>query len=384
MKLILDRKKILESLAKVTSLVEKRNILPILDMVKITIKDQIATLTTTDLDLTCQDSFQLEDFNDELEFLLPVHPFFEIIKKLTNYNKVELDLEKLDSGKVEIVAGASEVTIPALTTEEFPSFEPLEEEIILIKVIDLKELLGKTKHAISGGEMRYYLNGINFSTDESHLIAAATDVHRMAIVKRDKPDGLVIEEGLLIPKKAINEILKLIETLPDKDFVPFQFNENSISVKINNTVLTSKLLNGKFPNYQAIFNLETKVKIFIPLEEFVKALELVSTISDNKIKIVSIVLINNLLTVSLENTKEGRGAKAKQEMIVELEDLRGQETEVKIALFLNSKYLLELLAVASGPRISLSFARLGGPVLVKDEGDDLATFILMPLQLETY
>jgi DNA polymerase-3 subunit beta len=383
MQLLLDRKQFLESLSKVSSLVEKRNLLPILDMVKITINNKRVTLTTTDLDVTCQDSFNLEEFDEDLDFLVPLHPLFEITKKLSNYEKIAINLTDLERGQIEILAGPSQVTISTMSTEEFPSFEPILEEKVAIPVRTIRELFNKTKHAISGGEMRYYLNGIHLDTDDLYLNAAATDVHRLAIVQRNKPENLELTSGILIPKKAALEILKLLDTLKEEDFFNLQVNDTKLAVEINNSHLTTKLLNGQFPNYKSVFNLKPYLQILVPLEEFVRALELVSAIADTKVKIVKLTLVNNLLTVSLENSKDGRGSRALQELIVEAKYLDARpEAEINLSLLLNAKYLLDLLDLAQGTKIAFLFSGFNSPLLVKDEIDDLSLFVLMPMQLD--
>jgi DNA polymerase-3 subunit beta len=387
MNIVIDRKKLLESITRVYAIVEKRNIMQILEHVKIDINHDSISFTTTDLDITVQDSFPIE-FDGETSFTVAVQPLYDITKKLSNTDVIEFNLTLVDEGKIEISAGHSKITIPCLNPHEFPSFEHLVDfKTFEIASGDLRRIFLKTKHAMASGDMRYYLNGINLSTTDDTLTAAATDVHRLAISSVSKPHDLDIPNGVIVPKKTVTEIIKLTELMNDSDKLTVYVTENRISLKVHNTTLISKLINGKYPNYSSIFSIKPDKTFSVEIKELANAVELVSAIAEGKIKIVNMKLFGNVLTVSADNTKDGKCATAQQELIVEANSLdeygeiiEGKEFE--ISFLLNAKYLLDVLSIGTGPRMHFKMSGPSAPVVVKDAADQNSTYVLMPMQLD--
>lgn len=387
MNIVIDRKKLLESITRVHAIVEKRNIMPILEHVKIDITHDSISFTTTDLDITVQDSFQI-DFDSEISFTVAVQPIYDITKKLSNNDVLEFNLGCVADGQIEISAGHSKITIPCLDPHEFPSFEQLTDfKTFEIASGDLRKIFLKTRHAMASGDMRYYLNGINVSTKDDILTAAATDVHRLALSSIQKPDDLDVPNGIIIPKKTIAEIIKLTELLNDLDKLTIQITENRISLKVYNTVLISKLINGKYPNYSSIFSIKPDKFFSVDVKELSNAVELVSAISEGKIKIITVSLLVNLLTVSADNTKDGKGSTAQQEITVESSlldefDNPVESDNIAITFLLNAKYLLDALATSTGPRVHFRLSGPSAPIVIKDAADQNSTYVLMPMQLE--
>lgn len=382
MKIIIERKKLLDSIVKVHAIVEKRNIMPILEHVKIDINSNSIFFTTTDLDVTVRDSFHI-NYEGEISFTVAVQPLYDITKKLNNNDILEFNLAEVENGRIEISAGQGKITIPCLNSYEFPSFEILTDySSFEIGNSDLRRLLLKTKHAMASGEMRYYLNGINLKTENDLLISAATDVHRLAMSSVTKPDDLFIPEGFIIPKKTVNEIIKLTESLKDEDKVTINISENRISLQIHNTILISKLIHGKYPNYSSIFAIQPDRRISVDVKELANAVELVSAIADGKIKIVTIHVNNHSLIVSADSSKDGKHSTAQQEINVESTFFKNDIPEEPISFMLNAKYLLDVLSISIGPRIHLNISTPTAPVIIKDMADSDSTYVLMPMQLE--
>lgn len=391
MKIIIERKKLLESITRVHAIVEKRNIMPILEHVKIDITQNIIFFTTTDLDVTVRDSFRVE-YDGDISFTVPVQPLHDITKKLSNSDVIELNLNDVDNGKIEISAGHGKVTIPCLNPQEFPSFETLVDFTTFeITSNEFRKILTKTKHAMASGEMRYYLNGINLKTDENDLLtAAATDVHRLAISSIQKPQNLNVPDGVILPKKTVSEILKLTDILNDSDKIMIDISENRISLQVNNTTLVSKLIHGKYPNYSSIFAITPTKRFSVDIKELTSAVDLVSAISDGKIKIVNVSVLNNILTVSADSNKDGKHSTAQQEIEIEafsidengnVQELN--EESMQISFMLNAKYLLDVLSISDGPRVHIDLSSATAPIIVKDMADANSTYVLMPMQLET-
>ena len=389
MKIILERKKLLESIARVQAVVEKRNIMAILEHVKIDIADGLISFTTTDLDVTVRDEFPIE-FSGEISFTVAVQQLYDIIKKLSKNEFVEIELGGVENGQIDISAGQVKVTIPCLNPHEFPSFETLSEfKSFSIQSCDLRKIFHKTKHAMSSGEMRYYLNGINLKTENDQLIGAATDVHRLAISSVTKPSDLDLVDGIIIPKKTVNEIIKMTEQVKDDQLLSINLSDNRISLQINNTTLISKLINAKYPNYSTIFDMKPDKRFSVDITELENAVELASAIADGKVKIVNLNLMGNILTVSSDSNKDGKHATARQEIIVEgsFIDAGGNVLESdsipEISFMLNSKYLLDVLGIAVGPRVHFNISGTAAPVIINDTADPHSKYILMPMQIDT-
>ncbi len=391
MNIVIERKKLLESITRVHAIVEKRNIMPILEHVKIDISNNNISFTTTDLDITVQDTFGIS-FDGDVSFTVAVQPLYDITKKLSNNDVIEFDLSLVDEGKIEISAGHSKITIPCLNSHEFPSFETLTDcKTFEVPSCDLRKLFLKIKHAMASGDMRYYLNGININTnDDNTLTAAATDIHRLAISSIQTPEHLDIPNGVIIPKKTVSEIIKLTEQLDDKEKLFIHMTENRISLKVNNTTLVSKLINGKYPNYNSIFSIKPDKRLSVDVKELSNAIELVSAIAEGKIKIINFNLLGNILTVSSDNTKDGKASKACQEIFVESNfidefdnPIESSDEEISMSFLLNSKYPLDVLSICTGPRIHCRMSSPSAPIIIKDMADPNSTYVLMPMQIET-
>ena len=389
MKIILERKKLLDSIARVQAVVEKRNIMPILEHVKIDIGHNLIVFTTTDLDVTVRDEFSV-DCSNEISFTVAVQQLYEIIKKLTKNEFIELNFDALENGQIEISAGQVNVTIPCLNPYEFPSFETLVDfKSFTISSCELRKIFLKTRHAMSSGEMRFYLNGIHLKTENNVLIAAATDVHRLAISSVTKPDNLELCEGIIVPKKTVNEILKMTDHLKDDEILSINLSNNRISLQINNTTLISKLINAKYPNYSGIFEIKPNKRFSIDITELENAVELASAIADGKVKVVNLSLSGNLLTVSSDSNRGGKHSAARQEIVVEASAINEfgdaiDSDEVPTATFmLNSKYLLDVLGITIGPRVHFNISSSSAPVIIYDTADLTSKYILMPMQIDT-
>ena len=392
MQITLEREKLLKSIAKVHSIVEKRNIMPILEHVKMDFSDNKLTLTTTDMDITVQDSFDLEE-DMQIAFTISVQQIFDITKRLQNCREIEFDMSYITEGKLEMKAGSSKFSLPCLSVEEFPSFEEMKDQVSFsVKSSDLKTILSKTKHAMSSGESRYYLNGVFLHIEQQRLIAAATDVHRLAVASIDISGEL--DEGIILPKKTVTEIIKLADSVTSDCMLPISINENKIQIAFGSTILTSRLISGKYPNYSSIFNVKMDKRISIDADELARAIELVSTVVEGKTKVVKLHLQNNNLSVSIDSTthkSEGKIAVAIQSLnvdtyFIDQNDENGarvhDEDNVEITVLLNGKYLLDVLNIVTGPRVHFNVSTATAPIIIKDTAENNCTYVLMPMQLE--
>ena len=237
---------------------------------------------------------------------------------------------------------------------------------------DMKNLIDNTKFAISLEETRYYLNGIYVHQDEENknfLKGVATDGHRLAQVKLKLPEGADGIPSIIIPRKTVNELRKLLEET-DGDIL-VKVSKNKIKFTVNNCILTSKLIDGTFPDYQRVIPQENKNKLEVLTKDFKDAVDRVSTISIEKTRAVKLEINNNSLILKVNNSEIGN---AIEELTVEF----GGE---KLEIGFNSKYLLDITNQIQGDKINFSLSDSSSPALITDEQQEGTIFVLMPMRV---
>ena len=254
MKITIDRAALLKPLAHVQSVVERRNTIPVLANVLINASDGQMSLTATDMDMDVVETVGCS-VAEPGTTTVPAHTLYEIARKLPDGAEVELSVAG-DSNRMAIRAGRSNFSLPTLAVEDFPALtgDELPTSFVL-SAADAKTLIDRTRFAISTEETRYYLNGIFLHETKANempvLRAVATDGHRLARVQMPLPDGAAGMPSIIVPRKAVTEIRKLLEET-DGD-VKITLGENKLRCSFENTVLTTELIDGTFPDYERIF-----------------------------------------------------------------------------------------------------------------------------------
>lgn len=391
MHIIIDKEKIVSSLAKVQSIVERRSALPILEHVRVRIAEGSITLTTTDMDIMVSDAFPV---NSELvcSFTTPVQPLYEIVRKLYGCEQITIDFNEEES-LLTITGGAGRFNLSCLSDDGFPSFDEtlIDEVTLTLPAESLHSLLFQTRHAISSGETRYYLNGAYFhQKDPNHLTVVATDAHRLAkseldlanlsglSVGIDEPSGtldipLTSVPSVIIPRKTVLELIKLLEANKGTQ-VNLWVSERKIKVKIGNTIIISKLIEAKFPDYQApLSQITSGREVVIKVKELIKAIDLVVSVLEDKVKKVKLKFEKNELTISVEN-QISHHASGIQRVPIKYDD-------DKIEILLNAKYLTDCLAVIRGENALITLNSSTHPMIIKDREEGSSLYVLMPMQL---
>jgi len=252
MKLTIERAALLRSLNHVQSVVERRNTIPILSNVLIDAADGKLSLTTTDMDLAMVDSVAA-DITEAGSITTPAHTLYDIVRKLPDGAQIALDYDG-EAQKLSLASGRSRFVLACLPREEFPVMaEDDMPHTFQLSAEDLKNLIDKTRFAISTEETRFYLNGIFMHVPESDaqaLVAVATDGHRLARVRLALPDGAAGIPGVIIPRKTVNEIRKLLDEV--EEAVQVSLSESKIRFDIPGAVLSFKLIDGTFPDYDRV------------------------------------------------------------------------------------------------------------------------------------
>ena len=373
MKITIDRAALLKPLAHVQSVVERRNTIPILANVLLRAGDGTLSLTATDMDLDVVESVGCS-VDQPGQTTVPAHTLYEIVRKLQDGSEVELTANG-DSGRMVIRAGRSNFSLPTLPVEEFPALsgDTLPTGFVL-SAADAKTLIDRTRFAISTEETRYYLNGIFLhetkAGDMPVLRAVATDGHRLARVQMPLPAGAAGMPAVIVPRKAVQEIRKLIEET-DGD-VQVSLNDNKLRVAFETTVLTTKLIDGTFPDYERVIPSGNDKVLRVESSTFKRAVDRVATISTEKSRSVKLSLASGTLTLSANSPDN---AQATEEVDVDY-------GSAPIEIGFNSRYLLDIAdQIDDGSKAVFSMADAASPTVVTDEGDDGALYVLMPMRV---
>lgn len=372
MKLTIDRTALLRCLAHVQSVVERRNTIPILSNVLVEAKGDRLSLTATDMDLAIVEQ-TAANVAMAGAATVPAHTMYDIVRKLPEGSEVQMELGE-DGAQVALKAGRSRFTLATLPKEDFPAAAGGDlPHRFPLSAVDLRGLIDRTKFAISTEETRYYLNGIYlhaFSTGkQKSLRAVATDGHRLARVEMPLPEGAENIPGVIVPRKMVNEIRKLIEEVDG--VVEVSLSDARIRFAFNDTVLTSKLIDGSFPDYQRVIPTGNDKIMEVDRRSFRDAVDRVSTISSEKSRAVKLSLKPNIMTLSATSAENGT---ATEELEVKYE---GAALEIGF----NSKYLLDVADQIDGDGIQLVLADSVAPTLVRDLADAQALYVLMPMRV---
>ena len=372
MKVTLERAALLKSLGHVQRVVERRTTIPILGNVLVRALGGSLRLKATDLDLEVTEELPA-DVAQEGATTLPAHTLHEIVRKLPDGSQVTLDMGG-DTGQLVLRSGRSRFQLQCLPESDFPDLTAGDlQHRFAIPAKDLKRLIDKTSFAISTEETRYYLNGVFLHTMEQDGVAmlrvVSTDGHRLARVEMPAPEGSVGIPGVIVPRKAVSEIQKLIED-PVSEVV-VELSTTKIRLTIGPVVLTSKLIDGTFPDYGRVIPAGNDKTLVVDKAAFREAVDRVSTISAERGRAVKLALSDGKLTLSVNNPDSGS---ATEELDVEYD-------AAPLDIGFNAKYLLDIAEQIDGETALLKLADPGSPTLVQDREGAPALYVLMPMRV---
>lgn len=372
MKLTIERDALLKSLAHAQSVVERRTTIPILANVMLQAEGDGVALTATDMDLAIVETVPAK-VKSKGATTAPAHTLYEIVRKLPDGADVELSLAE-DGNRLALKSGSARFALAALPTQDFPVMTGGDmPHSFKLAAKDLKTLIDRSSFAISTEETRYYLNGIYLHAAESNgkpvLRAVATDGHRLARVEMARPQGAAKMPGVIVPRKTVGELRRLLDDT-DSD-VSVALSDTKIRFALDGIELTSKLIDGTFPDYQRVIP-EANDKIMkVECRPFAEAVDLVSTISTEKSRAVKVELKDGTLTLSANSPDAGS---ASEEIKV---DYKGGALEIGF----NARYLLDITRQIAGDKAQFAMADAASPTVVQDEADDTALYVLMPMRV---
>ncbi|MEN3972622.1 DNA polymerase III subunit beta [Sphingomicrobium sp. XHP0235] len=367
MKATLERAVLLKSLSHVQSVVERRNTIPILSNVLLQADEGGGLrLMATDLDLQVDETVEAS-VSQSGATTVPAHTLFDIVRKLPDGAQVELTAA---DGKMQVVAGRARFNLQTLPRDDFPVIAEGELPTRFeLPGATLRQIIDKTRFAISTEETRYYLMGIFFHVDGDKLKAAATDGNRLARVTVDKPDGADGMPDIIVPKKCVAELRKLLDEVEGS--VEVSLSDSKIRFGLGSATLTSKLIDGKFPDYNRVIPTANDKLMKIDPKSFLSGVDRVATIANEKTRAVKLAVEDDKLTLSVTSPENG----------VATEEVPADYRADRLEIGFNSRFLMDILHEIEGDTVEVHFADAAAPTLLRENDQSPALYVVMPMRV---
>ncbi|MEM1078016.1 MAG: DNA polymerase III subunit beta [Pseudomonadota bacterium] len=372
MKISIERATLLRAVSQAQSVVERRNTIPILANVLIEAEGDAVSFRATDLDIEVVDrvAAQVERAGATT---VPAVTLHEIVRKLPDGALVQL-IDDSAKGRLEVVAGRSNFSLATLPREDFPVMTTAEySSNFAAPATVLRRLFEKSKFAISTEETRYYLNGVYMHVADGEdgrcLRCVATDGHRLARIDTELPDAAETMPGVIVPRKTVGELRKLLED--DDAQIAVSVSETKVRFATPEITLTSKVIDGTFPDYTRVIPMGNSRKLEVDASEFAKAVDRVATVSSERSRAVKLALDEDRLVLSVNAPDSGA---AEEELAVAYGDER-------LEIGFNAKYLLEIASQVDRENAVFLFNSAADPTMMREGGDSSAVYVVMPMRV---
>ena len=372
MKVTVEQAALLKALGHVHRVVERRNTIPILANVLIKAEGRELALKATDLDIDIVEVIAA-DVAQAGTTTVPAHVLYDIVRKLADGAQVSLEQDG-QAGQVSLRSGRSRFSLQTLPESDFPDLSAGEmSHRFEISASEFRTLIEKTQFAISTEETRYYLNGIYLHAaeinGETRLRAVATDGHRLALSDATAPDGAAGMPGIIVPRKTVAELQKLLSDGEAK--VGVELSSVKIRITAGPIVLTSKLIDGTFPDYGRVIPQRNDKFLTVERDDFARSVDRVSTISSERGRAVKFSLGDGKLTLSVHNPDAGQA----------IEELSVDYEATPLEIGFNARYLLDIIGQLEGDTALLKLADPGSPTLIQDREGAPSLYVLMPMRV---
>ncbi|GAA0735057.1 DNA polymerase III subunit beta [Sphingomonas japonica] len=373
MKATIERATLLKGLSHVQSVVERRNTIPILSNVLIEAQASGAIrLMATDLDLQIDETIAAA-VDQPGATTVSAHTLFDIARKLPEGAQVELSAAE---NRLTIVAGRARFSLGTLPRDDFPVIAEGELPTVFeLPAETLKAIVDKTRFAISTEETRYYLNGIFLHVAEDGpgnspvLKAAATDGHRLARITMPRPAGAEAMPDVIVPRKCVAELRKLLDEIDGS--VGVSLSGSKIRFDLGQAILTSKLIDGTFPDYSRVIPSGNDKLLKLDPKSFMAGVDRVSTIATEKTRAVKMALDRDKITLSVTSPENGTAA----------EEVPGDYAAMPFEIGFNSRYLMDILGQIEGDSVEVHLADAAAPTLIRENDSSPALYVLMPMRV---
>ncbi|PJK09145.1 DNA polymerase III subunit beta [Lysobacteraceae bacterium NML95-0200] len=365
MRFSLQREVLLKSLSQVVNVIERRQTLPVLSNLLVQVEDNHILLTGTDLEVEMVSRCEAQEAENG-ETTIPARKFFDIVRALPDGSKVRVEQT---GDKVEVRAGKSRFSLMSLPAKDFPSIEEMDAtDQVQLAEAALKELIERTAFSMAQQDVRYYLNGLLFDFREQDLRCVATDGHRLALCETTL-EQTGPKRKIIVPRKGVHELQRLLEG--GERSVSLEIGRSHIRVKRDDVTFTSKLIDGNFPDYEAVIPIGADKKITVDREALRAALDRTKILSNEKYRGVRVEISPNLLKVQSNNPEQE-----------EAQDEVEAETPVDgLAIGFNVNYLLDALGALRDEKVVISMRDANSSALVQEASNNRSRHVVMPLRL---
>ncbi len=373
MNIQINRDLLLPALASTSSVVEKRQTLPILSNLLFHKTDTSLSITGSDLEVEVNKLIDNVEGQGDAQVTLSANKILEICRALPSAAMLKINAS--DEGKAVVTSGKSRFTLKTLPAEEYPALKTVDfEERFSVSAVQLKGILDLTAFSMATQDVRYYLNGILLEIDGNRLIAVATDGHRLAksetLLETNHPE----KRQVIIPRKAIQEISRLLNSALEKDaqiLIKIELNQKHLRMSVADTVITSTLINGNFPEYQSILNAELDKTVLVDRQGLLEALMRISVLTNDRLHGVRLRFADNLIKISTNNPEQ---EEAEDEIACEYD-------EEEILTSFNVNYIIEALKAINSEKVNLNIKDKDSVCVMDTPDDKNSMWLVMPMRL---
>ena len=366
MKITASRESLLKPLQIVGSVVERRQQSPILANTLMSVVGNQLTLTGSDLEVEMVATTEVQ-CDEDGDITLPARKLMDLCKTLPDGANITIQIEE---ERAVIRSGRSRFTLSLLPAAEFPNIEPIEDALtIKLTQGQLKQLFDQTQFAMAQQDVRYYLNGLMLEIIENTVTCVATDGHRLAHCSVAVETGISETRQIIIPRKGVIELSRLLES--KDDVLELQLSQNHIRVVLPQVTFTSKLIDGKFPDYQQVIPKDSDKQLVVSRETLLQAFNRISVLSNEKFRGMRLQLEPNLIRASVNNPEQEEAE----------EEIEVQYDSDSFEIGFNIGYFMDALAVIKTEEVCVELKDSNHSCLVKGLNDDSSKYVIMPMRL---
>lgn len=373
MKFIIEKNTFLKLLGHANNVVERRNTLLILANILIEAKEDRIRITATDMEMEVIEEAAAQII-EQGQTTVPAAVIFEYVGKLNDGAQIEVETDE-ENAKLVLKSGKSNFSQPTMPANEFPLMDTEDfTHNFQMDSAKLRDLLHRVRFAMSTEETRYYLNGVYIHALEGDdaapkLRLVATDGHRMARLEDTLPEGASGIPGIIVPRKTVNDLIRLLED--QEGNIDLSLGATKIRFEIDDLLLTSKLIDGRFPDYDRVIPTDNNIVLDVDQKELRTVLNRVAIVATERTKTVRMKLQSNTAILSSVSNEQGS---AEDELLVEFS---GQP----LTIGFNSKYMGEILSNITSDRAQILMMDESNPFIISDSNDETALYLLMPLRV---
>ncbi|GLR03668.1 DNA polymerase III subunit beta [Vibrio hyugaensis] len=366
MKFTIERSHLIKPLQQVSGALGGRPTLPILGNLLLKVEDNVLSMTATDLEVELVSKVTLEGDFEAGSITVPSRKFLDICRGLPDDSIITFVLE---GDRVQVRSGRSRFSLATLPANDFPNIEDWQSEVeVSLTQSDLRTLIEKTQFSMANQDVRYYLNGMLFEIDSTTLRSVATDGHRMA-VSQTQLGADFAQKQIIVPRKGVQELVKLMDA-PEQPVV-LQIGSSNVRAEVNNFIFTSKLVDGRFPDYRRVMPQSTNKTLEASCDELRQAFSRAAILSNEKFRGVRVNLAGSEMRITANNPE--------QEEAEEMLDVTFEGDAIEIGF--NVSYVLDVLNTLRCEKVRVSMSDANASALIENADDDSAMYVVMPIRL---